>query len=290
MQNDTRASFALLRRELETCLIAMAASEVAASTTERVTPVIERFCEFLGSHGVVALRLASPSIAESFVRARLQSGLIASGATMHDRRSTLRLLFRFARRLGLVDGDPTLDVLLPPRSSRRTRPLIDDEVELARDVALWSLASRRVAASWALAEATARGRELSCVVAGDVDLRSGRVWLHGGKRTLARWGSLTEWGSRVLRGRLAEINGGGPVVYEGGGRGAAGEVSTCSAISTVLVRAGLAGEPDVRPASVAAWAARRQFDAGAGIGEVARNLGVRSLDQAAQIIGWDWNQ
>ena len=104
MQNDTRASSALLRRELETCLIAMAASEVTASTTERVMPVIERFCEFLGSHGVVALRLASPSIAESFVRARLQSGLIASGATMHDRRSTLRLLFRFARRLGRPAG------------------------------------------------------------------------------------------------------------------------------------------------------------------------------------------
>ncbi|MGZ4671483.1 MAG: hypothetical protein ACXV8K_02360 [Ilumatobacteraceae bacterium] len=109
-----------------------------------------------------------------------------------------------------------------------------------------------------------------------------------GKRTLDRCGELSEWGIRVLRGRLAEIDTQGTVAYAGNGRGIAGQVSTCHAISTILVRAGLAGQADVRPGSVAAWAGRSRFDAGADIAEVARMLGVRSLDQAAQIIGWDW--
>ena len=52
----------------------------------------------------------------------------------------------------------------------------------------------------------------------------------------------------------------------------------------------LAGEPDVGPSSVAAWAAARAFREGASIDEVARMLGIRSLDRAARFIGWDWKQ
>jgi integrase/recombinase XerC len=145
-----------------------------------------------------------------------------------------------------------------------------------------------MAAAWALAEATGRGAELSNVRPKDLDLDSGRVWLHGGKRTVDRWGELSEWGIRVLRGRLAEMGTKGTVAYAGDGKGIAGQVSTCHALSTILLRAGLAGQADVRPGSVAAWAGRSRFDAGAGIAEVARMLGVRSLDLAAQAIGWDW--
>ena len=231
----------------------------------------------------------SSQLAKSFILACLESGRRPTVATMHDRRATLRLLFRLARRALLATTDPTLDLTLPARPVRTARPLTDAEIELCRDVALWSLSSRRIAACWALAEATGRGAELGCVTARDVYLDDGRVWLHGGKRTNDRWGELTEWGVRVLRGRLAEVTATSPIVYAGEGRGVAGQVSTCSAISTVLVRAGLAGEPDVRPVSVAGWAGRRAFENGAGIGEVAGLLGVRSLDQAARLIGWDWS-
>ena len=42
--------------------------------------------------------------------------------------------------------------------------------------------------------------------------------------------------------------------------------------------------------SVAAWAGATAFRQGAQIDEVARMLGVRSLDQAARLIGWDWDR
>ena len=48
-----------------------------------------------------------------------------------------------------------------------------------------------------------------------------------------------------------------PVVYEGDGRPATGQISSCIAVRDVLIRAGLGKEPGVRPASVAGWAGRQ---------------------------------
>ena len=61
-------------------------------------------------------------------------------------------------------------------------------------------------------------------------------------------------------------------------------------LQDVLVRAGLAGEPDVRASSVAAWAGRRVLEETGRIDLAARALGVRSLDRAARIIGWEWSE
>ena len=136
MRDIRRARSAALRDALVSCLAAMAAGGLAATTTERVAPVVYRFGSYATSLGVQELRHVSAQIAEGFIRSRLETGLVASTATMHDRRSSLRLVFRFARRLRLLDGDPTLDVTIAPRSSRPARPLIEDEVELARDLSL----------------------------------------------------------------------------------------------------------------------------------------------------------
>jgi integrase/recombinase XerC len=66
-------------------------------------------------------------------------------------------------------------------------------------------------------------------------------------------------------------------------------VSACVAIEDVLTRAGLARERDVRPASVAAWAGRKILEESGQIDEVARRLGMRSLDRAARFVGFDWH-
>ena len=79
------------------------------------------------------------------------------------------------------------------------------------------------------------------------------------------------------------------VVYGGSGPAATGQVSASVALSDVLTRAGLGDEPDVRPGSVAAWAGRRILDETARIDEVARRLGMSSLDRTARFIAWDWH-
>ena len=208
---------------------------------------------------------------------------------MHWRRTALRLLFKTARRKGLVDGDPTLDLDLPARSSLGTRPLTDDEVLLCRSVAQWSLAGSRRSAAWALAEATCRSSELPKITGDDIDLDSGRVWIAGGKATEPRTGQLTEWGLVQVRARLEELDAPSlPLIYSGRSRSGAGQVSGASAIVDVLTRAGLHQEPDVRPGSVAAWAGRRVLEETGRIDCAARALGVRSLDRAARIVAWDW--
>ena len=78
------------------------------------------------------------------------------------------------------------------------------------------------------------------------------------------------------------------LVYEGDGSYESRQASACAAVSETLRRAGLAGEPDVRPLSVTAWAGTRVLQETGQIEAVAGALGIRSLDRAARLIGWDW--
>ena len=66
------------------------------------------------------------------------------------------------------------------------------------------------------------------------------------------------------------------------------QASSCIVVADVLARAGLATELDVRPLSVVAWAGRKILDDTGRIDEVARRLGVQSLDRTAKLIAFDW--
>jgi integrase len=271
-------------------------ADLSAQTQDRLVSTLTRFAAFAErGFGASTLTDITPDIARAFVAASRSGGDAGapSISTMHFRRSAVRLLFREARRAGLSDGDPTLDLTLPPRSSLRLRPLTDDEVAICRSSALRSLSETRLPAAFALAEATARTSEVSKVRIDDIDLDQGRVWIHGGSRSIERWGTMSCWGAEQLGRRvrqLKKVSAFTPLVYEGKGSPQSAQASACVAIATVLRAAGLSSEPDVRPASVASWAGATAFRQGAQIDEVARVLGVRSLDQAARLIGWDWDR
>ena len=147
---DRRTAAPSVVRQLE-CALTSLHSESASSTISRIAPTVMRLGAFLERSGITSLTQVTPEVAGAFVRARLSSGRPPSVATMHDRRSTLRLLFRAARRCELMEHDPTVDLVIPTRDARWARPLTDEEVERARNVALWSLSSRRIAAAWARA-------------------------------------------------------------------------------------------------------------------------------------------
>lgn len=271
---------------------ALADDSTGESQWQRTSGILDRFALFASNgFGIPGLEEVTPEIAHSFIHSRTGADGVPSVATMHWRRTALRLLFRAARRDGFIEGDPTLDLVLPPRSSLGARPLTDDEVTLCRSVAQWSLAGSRRAAVWALAEATCRSSELPNVTADDIDLDSGQVWISGGKATEPREGHLTEWGIVHVRARIEELDAPTrPLVYSGRSPAGAGQVSGASAVVDVLTRAGLHHEPDVRPGSVAAWAGRRILDETGRIDLAARALGVRSLDRAAGIVAWDWHR
>jgi integrase len=267
--------------------------DLSEQSIRRMVEVSERFVQFIeGMSGAVKAEDISGDRCERFVKALVpgQSGARQPAvATMHLRRATLRLLFRTARDLGVYQGDPTLDLVLPPRTSLKVRALTDEEVALCRSFSLNSLTETRLPAAWALAEATARTSEIPHVKVSDVDLQRGLVWLHGSSKAEPRCGQLTSWGLTQAMRRIESLEDKDrPLIYTGKGNPEAKQSASCIAIAETLTRAGLGREPDVRPGSVVAWAGVRIFEQTGRIEEVARKLGLRSIDRAARVIDFDW--
>jgi site-specific recombinase XerC len=251
-----------------------------------------RFLTFVERAFATPLDEVTGEQVEAFISATSTDGRPPSVATTHLRRSAVRLMFRVLRQHGIVEHDPTLDVVLPPRTSLAARPLCDDEIVLGRSFSYRTLRDSRQPAAWALAEATARTSELSSITVADLHLDEGTVWIAGSTKTEPRTGVLSEWGVSALARRIDSLGiaatSATQIVYEGDGSGHSRQASCCVAIADTLRRAGLAGEADVRPVSIAAWAGKKIFDETGQIQAAATALGVRSLDRAARLIGWDW--
>ena len=267
---------------------------LAPESFERLFGIMRGFASFLErACGLSLLCEVGTEHARAFLEASTRTGSPPAVATKHLRRSAIRLLYREAARLGAVTKDPTTDLPLPPRSYLPIRPLADDEVELCRSFARSSLSATRKPAAWALSETGARSSELPHVRARDVELEAARVRIAGSARTAARWGELTEWGLVQVARRLSALKREGPeapLVCSDLGNLASARANAYEAIRATLVRAGLGGEPDVRPNSLVAWRGASALAAGASIDEVAHLLGIRSLDAAASFIGWDWQE
>ena len=105
--SECRSGAVGLDAEMQLCLVELAATNSDA-TLMRVGSSWTRFGEFAARHDVQGLGQVAPTLAASFVQSRTSADSPAGTATMHNRRTALRLLFRTARRLGLIDGDPIL--------------------------------------------------------------------------------------------------------------------------------------------------------------------------------------
>jgi site-specific recombinase XerD len=283
-----------LRRQLEPLLRRLReSSDLSPQSRARFLDLLNRFETFLSvGQGVESLaEVTHTDIVLFMSAASARDTAEPAVATMHLRRSAIRLLFRLARESGLELVDPTLDVTLPPRSRHPVRPLTDAEIEVCRAASLHTLHETRLPAVWALAEATARTSELPSILTSDVDPSSGVVRISGSSRTQPRRGFLSDWGIQQVRRRLDTFGSSRAedtaIVYEGDRAGASGQASASAAIAWTLRRAGFAADAAVRPASVAAWVGRRLFDQGIPLEEVARRLGIRSLDRTASFIGLD---
>lgn len=261
------------------------AGTLAPVSCARVTELIRGFARFLSAAGVADLARIEPRHADAFVRSLTRSGTEPSLATMHLRRSAIRIFFREAKGLGLIDYDPSANIALPRRTYRDLRPLTDSEIARCRSFAAGIAGGSTFAAAWTLAEASARVPELSHVTVGDCDLDAGLVRLPGCSSTVARRASLTPWGVEHLAARLAahpklEVT---QPLLGSGSRGSMHEL-----IASTLRRAGLANMAGIRPNSVPAWRGVAELANGASIDEVAVLLGMRSLDRAATFIGFHW--
>ena len=274
--------------------------EFTEQTLLRGEETVHRFVRRLQAQGVADVAAITPLHCQGFLDAMTRDGRPPELATRHSRRVALRMLFRALRELGATNLDPTLDLALPPRTSRVARPLTDPEVTLGRSAARLGIAgsgSLQRAVAWALAEATAVTSEVSTVRLCDLDnpQQPRYVELPGTRRVDPRLGELSDWGAAVV-GRQTQLlrdrglSSNTLLTYRGNGAPGqhVAQAAVCNAIAAVLAAAGLADEPDVRPASVRNWAGRRLYDAGMPLERVATRLGSRSLDAAAEDIALDW--
>jgi len=279
-----RASICEVREKLR------ASDLLTEQTARRFDEVAGRFQSFLHrGFGVELIGEVTPEHVAGFVRAKT-NGTDPATATMHMRRTALRMLFRIARSEFELDGDPTLDLTLPPKSVLATRPLTDDEIALGRSYSRHNLTATRGPAAWALGEATAVTSELPYITVDDLDLDNARVWLHGSRKREQRWAALDEWGVVQLERRAKALRDTRHLIYQGNGSEESQLASCCQALKGTLVRGGLDAEPDVRPNSIAGWAGKRIHDQTGRIEDAARAAGIRSLDTAATFIGFDWQQ
>lgn len=276
--------------------------EFTLATLDKCGDAVARFARRLHHQGVNDPSEITAAHCQGFVDASTLKGRPPELTTRHARRTALRMLFRTLRDLGYPVGDPSLDLKLPPRSDTAARPLTDLEVTLCRASSRMGEAGGRSlhrAVIWALGETTAVTSEISAIRVGDVDSATAPRWvrLPGTRRHDPRLAELTDWGSVIVARQLAllaERRATPATLLTYRGQGVPGEhgaqSAVCNAVAGVLTLAGLADEPDVRPASLRNWAGRRLYDAGLPIEKVAVRMGSRSLDGTAVDIALTWRE
>lgn len=227
-------------------------------------------------------------VVERFLAAPASAGRPPSAATRQLRRTALRFLFRVLRDAGLLRHDPTLDVDLPAKGNRAVRPLTTAEVERCRLAAPNTLLATREPAAWALLETGGSPAELGNVRFCDLDLDGSTVTLgHAAGRE--REVPLSSWAVKQLRRRTVHADAtewvlvGTPSSDHNGRRTRATELAR-----NVMRRAGVTG-PGVSARSVTAWAGWQVLDETGRIEDVAKRLGMTSLDSAAALLGYRWD-
>lgn len=271
---------------------------LAAQTLDKFGLLTRRFARFAAAHDVTTLAGVDPALVAKFVvaKGRTRHGEVseAAVATMHNRRAALRAFYRTARRLQLTLDDPTTDIEVPARESSGRRPLTDDEAALVRLFSEHATPTRH-ASTAALLLAGAHTAELGHISAADIDPQAATVWAHGSSKHRPRTLRLDRWSARVLAERAAHLTaplppaGRSPVLCTGAhGSNAHKQARVCVTVREILTRAGLSDDTGVRPASLTAYAARREFDRTGGIEDAARLIGSASLDTTAALIGYAW--
>jgi integrase/recombinase XerC len=249
----------------------------------RLGDVARAFAERLAMAGRCSWTAATPDDCAVFVRSATRKGRRPSPATLHVRRSALRAVYRSLRATGATQVDPTIDLVLPPRSVRTARPLDDDEVALLRVVA-----TGRTAVVVALCGAGATTTEATTVIAEHVTGGPRPVLdLPGVSRISPRSVTLDQWAAAVLDAHRPDY--GQPFVVVGGSApGSQGaQAAACNVLRRLFADCGIAG-PDVRPASLRLHAAASAHRRTGRIEDAAAVLGVASLDAAADAVHWDW--
>jgi site-specific recombinase XerD len=263
-------------------------ASIVEESMQVVVPIIEHFGLFIEQGlGIDDIHAVELEHARAFLFSRKANGAEVTYSDRRRRRMALRKAYRIAWRQGIVVIDPTLDLELGGPPSSPARWLLQDEIERCRSYAVPSARDARRSIAWALAESTALTSEMGHVLVEHVSLEQKRIWLHGAPDRMPRYGYFSAWGLEQIERRLRMDLEPSASLISWRTPPKTLRAACSQAIKETFKAAGLV-EHDVRPRSIVAWAGRVMLAEDATIDEIARRLGMRSLDETAAFIGYDW--
>lgn len=213
--------------------------------------------------------------------------LLPSRATQRNRHTAVNALYRSLRRSGFEIYSPITDYRAPSANSGIPPAVDDTDLELLRFATPLELYPSRNSAVLALAMAGASNGEIAVLTIDAVNLSAGTVLLPGASRLDPRVNALDKWGINALEKRFAQPTFRGPRIATDTIAELSGVTSVSAAFSRICSDAGLAWE-GYEIDSVRRWAAIRIFESSKNLVSVARFLGFRSLDRAADWVNLNW--
>ena len=273
------------------CTTIVHSHEGERSTRREAVRQIMRFRKWCKLNGITDITMVRQEEIEAFVHWPVMMGGRArrpGWSTMRNRRTYMRRAYKAARDLGYEIIDPTIDVEVVFDRTVEANLCTADDIERLREGTPVQLFSNTWVCVIALAEAGATNSEVRTVRASDVDLDEGVVRLAGNARVDERINSLTEWGTMVLRERLADLDADDFVVTNGDDRQCS-EATVSQMFKHIANYANL-GSRGFNINSVRGWRARAVYEETGRIQDAALFLGNRSLDSTALLIGLEWRE
>lgn len=152
---------------------------LSRNTLEAYRSDLLQFGRFLAEHGLTALEATGRDLSEFLTALATRAG--ASPATIHRKTACLRSFYRHLRREGLLDGDPTADVVSPRRRQKLPQVLSRAEVQrlLEQPRGTDPAALRDRAILEVMYACGLRASEVTALEVGDVDLDEGILLARG---------------------------------------------------------------------------------------------------------------
>lgn len=273
--------------------------DMAIETVDLYIQISERFDLFAHAHDVHQMDDVTGQLTDSFMTAPGRDrhnniNLVPKDSTRRQRRCALASLFAHARALGLTQAVPLLDSPPIPRPPRSTgAELTSDEIETLQFHSERGMPATRHAALLGLLLSGLTSAETAQTTAGDLDLAEACVTTGGSTRTNPRTCPLSPWAAHALQLRSRYLGEHRPaqhrLVTDSSTRYAA-QASVGAGFNEIARRSGLATTVrKVEPRDITRYVARQVLLESGQISEVARRLGLSSLDNAADLAALAWN-
>lgn len=251
---------------------------------------LQRFKRVIEEQGARTLQDINREVIDCYLSQcifRKGKATLPSRATQRNRHTAVNALFRSLRQSGVEVYSPITDYRAPSANSGIPPAINDNDLDLLRFAAPATLFPSRNPAVLALATAGASNGEIAVLTIDAVNLAAGTVSLPGASRLDPRVNELDQWGIDALESRFAQPTFRGPRIVTDTKAEVSGVTSVSGAFSRICAVAGFPKEC-YEIDSVRRWAAIRIFETSNDLFSVARFLGFRSLDRAADWVNLNW--